>query len=224
LFATTDLALAESKWLESRRLDVSEISRTDCTMCRSSICAGSTSARAEARKIGLLLIVALDRDAIAWLDDRLEQLHRPLRGAESPAGSFPGGFPTMDPAQAAPSTVAVVRNPHKMRHAKGQSATYDLADVPTRGNGAWSSHSGQNPEFRGTNITAVADLCKFHHQRRFRFKPVALTRVEFRLRHQWISMLAAGAISWTFSLPAGGARLRRGPAVEFLQPVQRRCE
>jgi hypothetical protein len=210
--------------LESRRLDVSEISRTDCTMCRSSICAGSTSARAEARKIGLLLIVALDRDAIAWLDDRLEQLHRPLRGQSLPRVPSLEAFRQWTRRKRRRPRWAVVRNPHKMRHAKGQSATYDLADVPTRGNGAWSSHSGQNPEFRGTNITAAADLCKFHHQRRFRFKPVALTRVEFRLRHQWTSMLAAGAISWTFSLPAGGARLRRGPAVEFLQPVQRRCE
>jgi hypothetical protein len=114
LFATTDLALAESKWLESRRLDVSEISRTDCTMCRSSICAGSTSARAEARKIGLLLIVALDRDAIAWLDDRLEQLRRPLRGAEFPAGSFPGGFPTMDLG----ASGAVHGGPSSETHAK----------------------------------------------------------------------------------------------------------
>ena len=33
-------------------------------------------------KIGLLLIVALDRDAVAGLDDRFEQLGRPLRGTE----------------------------------------------------------------------------------------------------------------------------------------------
>jgi hypothetical protein len=33
-------------------------------------------------KIGLLLIVALDRHAVAGLDDRFEQLGRPVRGAE----------------------------------------------------------------------------------------------------------------------------------------------
>jgi len=33
-------------------------------------------------KIGLLLIVALDRDAVAGLSDRFEQLGRPLRGTE----------------------------------------------------------------------------------------------------------------------------------------------
>jgi hypothetical protein len=33
-------------------------------------------------KIGLLLIVALDRYAVARLDDRFEQLGRPLRGTE----------------------------------------------------------------------------------------------------------------------------------------------
>ena len=37
-------------------------------------------------KIGLLLIVALDRHAVAGLDDRFEQLGRPLRGAEFPVG------------------------------------------------------------------------------------------------------------------------------------------
>jgi len=34
------------------------------------------------KKIGLLLIVALDRHAVAGLDDRFEQPGRPLRGAE----------------------------------------------------------------------------------------------------------------------------------------------
>ncbi len=36
-------------------------------------------------KIGLLLIVALDRHAVAGLDDRFKQLGRALRGAELPA-------------------------------------------------------------------------------------------------------------------------------------------
>src|SRR5580700_2180677 len=37
------------------------------------------------QKIGLLLIVALDRHAVAGLDDRFKQLGRVLRGAELPA-------------------------------------------------------------------------------------------------------------------------------------------
>jgi len=41
-------------------------------------------------KISLLLVVALDRDAVAWLDDGFEKLGRTVGRAELPA-------PTADP-------------------------------------------------------------------------------------------------------------------------------
>jgi hypothetical protein len=50
-------------------------------MCRSCACR-IRHREGRGQKIGLFLVIALDCDAIAWLDDRFEQRRRTFGGAD----------------------------------------------------------------------------------------------------------------------------------------------